>query len=729
MQKKKKKILVATALLVTLSILIALFITDESFNVLVLDALLGNKTYLGYDPYNKPAKPSEVPELSDDVFSEYDAMAQVIDLTQLPDFDKEILDKIPKGAYTGTSNSNFSLKSEIQQYQLITEILTRDDINPSGEVTITPSMIYGSWFCEYGLGPKESDAFDVYNDLTINDASKLYIGPLSFSRSYLTPVAIPETGARMYAYISKNENATLDDASRVLRIGLGELQGSQPLNTNRKTITDGTHSIPMESKNEYITKFKTSVTKFPASRPSPLYMPDVFYTFCRKLRSTYEGKDIYTLNKLNTNESEFIDSAYEDLLRRFPKIGTETDFKSQLYYLYAIHLNSSKFDPHYYSKNGTTTGIQLAPTSANDYAGTMPLIYFEMLAQYSTLNLGSIVPDASSYSSVTGNNGWSFVTGRTSKAIQDTKITYEGNLIDKLDKKPSAERYYTDANNPTTTLRTAFDNATQSTDSWEIAQCLVYPLRCLTIGDFIQRGVESMIKSTYDYQVENGIIKTIQEEPDEEDSDIIYASKAHYRTSPGTIDGLQLLPNSLFVDIENANPVHPICVGGNLNTTVSHGYWCGSKDNLFDWENCKPWHRNQHKAVDMHVARKGKPEILSLLDGEVTIAQKSSSKTDNSGRGNNVAIKHILIQADGTEVILYTRYSHMAPNSLAVKKGDIVKAGQKLGIMGTTGNSSGDHLHFDLYTMKGSTLIKYDYTLLIENARKVALQECSVVKK
>ncbi|MER5873893.1 M23 family metallopeptidase [Streptomyces sp. NPDC002044] len=56
--------------------------------------------------------------------------------------------------------------------------------------------------------------------------------------------------------------------------------------------------------------------------------------------------------------------------------------------------------------------------------------------------------------------------------------------------------------------------------------------------------------------------------------------------------------------------------------------------------------------------------------------------------GNNVVIKH----NDGT----FTQYGHM--NSLNVSVGQQVTPGQQIGLSGSTGNSSGPHLHFEART-------------------------------
>ena len=57
-------------------------------------------------------------------------------------------------------------------------------------------------------------------------------------------------------------------------------------------------------------------------------------------------------------------------------------------------------------------------------------------------------------------------------------------------------------------------------------------------------------------------------------------------------------------------------------------------------------------------------------------------------------------QVDGNHVILdlgdgrYALYAHFKPGSVRVRKGERVRAGQVLGLVGTSGNSSEPHLHF-----------------------------------
>lgn len=88
-----------------------------------------------------------------------------------------------------------------------------------------------------------------------------------------------------------------------------------------------------------------------------------------------------------------------------------------------------------------------------------------------------------------------------------------------------------------------------------------------------------------------------------------------------------------------------------------------------------------HKGVDW-AAPVGTP-IMAAFDGEI------SFQGDGGGYGNLVKIAH----ANGRE----TRYAHMQKFAIASGVGTKVKAGDVIGYIGTTGLSTGPHLHFELY--------------------------------
>lgn len=91
---------------------------------------------------------------------------------------------------------------------------------------------------------------------------------------------------------------------------------------------------------------------------------------------------------------------------------------------------------------------------------------------------------------------------------------------------------------------------------------------------------------------------------------------------------------------------------------------------------------NGHTGIDFGSAGINGEAVYAVGEGTVESAGKAGAF------GNEVIIRH----ADN----LYTQYGHMS--SLKVTDGQRVSAGQQIGVVGSTGNSSGPHLHFEVRT-------------------------------
>ncbi len=87
-----------------------------------------------------------------------------------------------------------------------------------------------------------------------------------------------------------------------------------------------------------------------------------------------------------------------------------------------------------------------------------------------------------------------------------------------------------------------------------------------------------------------------------------------------------------------------------------------------------------HKGVDFAAAEGTR--VMAVAAGLVTLAGDSPI----AGYGQMVEIKH----GNG----LSTRYAHN--EKLLVKQGDMVRKGQEIALMGSTGRSTGPHLHFEV---------------------------------
>jgi len=87
-----------------------------------------------------------------------------------------------------------------------------------------------------------------------------------------------------------------------------------------------------------------------------------------------------------------------------------------------------------------------------------------------------------------------------------------------------------------------------------------------------------------------------------------------------------------------------------------------------------------HKGIDIASYRRGVP-LISAANGKVV-----ERGYDAMGYGNYLVIRHSYGYS--------TKYGHM--DKVFVEEGDTVTQGQKLGTMGNTGLSTGQHLHFEV---------------------------------
>lgn len=103
-------------------------------------------------------------------------------------------------------------------------------------------------------------------------------------------------------------------------------------------------------------------------------------------------------------------------------------------------------------------------------------------------------------------------------------------------------------------------------------------------------------------------------------------------------------------------------------------------------------HNGNHSGVDITHTINSSADIVAAAEGTVIVAENltNGSTYPNGPRtyGNYVIIDH----GNG----YFTCYGHMQYNSITVKVGDKVNKGQKIGVMGTTGYSTGNHLHFEI---------------------------------
>ena len=137
-------------------------------------------------------------------------------------------------------------------------------------------------------------------------------------------------------------------------------------------------------------------------------------------------------------------------------------------------------------------------------------------------------------------------------------------------------------------------------------------------------------------------------------------------------------------------------VDQNTATTTIQDYDCGT--NTYDGHHGTDiaiWPYSLYKMDNNQI------EVIAAATG--TIIQKNDGNFDRNCGSNTLTANSIIIQhADGT----YALYWHMKNGSVTTKAvGQTVVAGEKLGVVGSSGSSSGPHLHFEVWA--GSTNTTY----------------------
>lgn len=109
--------------------------------------------------------------------------------------------------------------------------------------------------------------------------------------------------------------------------------------------------------------------------------------------------------------------------------------------------------------------------------------------------------------------------------------------------------------------------------------------------------------------------------------------------------------------------------------------------------------KKHHNGTDIIYTNKKDNKIYAPYAGTVTHAGPSKVK-DSSGEPGGFGY-YVKITHNINGEFYSSLYAHLAKGSLAVKKGDKVKPGDVLGVMGTSGMSTGIHLHWEIW--KGKT--------------------------
>lgn len=658
---------------ITSVITVSLFGVTHSLRVaqdlLVLDALMsGTKMEYGSGDAQSEISDDQT-SVENGFLNEYHRMASDLDITKLEEMLSETPVQIPEEYYNLSldSSGKKDYLGEIEIYKLICEILTRPEIREDGSFfKLQPYHIYGSWFNESRMiRSSASSTFDPYKSLITITNSYGYRGPFQMSPAYQDESCIGPYDARMYGFVSTGENSEVDSINRVLRIQNSELFGSI---TSNAGIVATTYERPAEL-DKYVEEFKSNI-RFDKYRPNPEYLPDAMYTFVRKLKTASKGVDVATLNP-NDNYIESLsnlDSVYSS------SVTNKTDENlTDLYYLFALQLNSGFVQIHQWNPS-------ISIDAVHNYRGLMPAVYVSMLKKYDTLNIADL-----DYF-----NGW----------------TARGSLVEHLCGKPKGKGPFSslkvsEPNNLISALgyRDIYDKALSNLPT-EYNYTSIYGLEAIANGSMIERGVEYMIKAVYEWQQSKGYLKSQQSIDNEFDLD------GGSITAPGTSSHSVTLQKDIKISnlllrqmMAAGSPMAlPFSYSNSISYTVTHDFYCNG--NYY----CLYHPRYSHYGIDMIYASGGSQVMCSvnaIMDGTIVEVRKATNGKDNPW-GNTVKIRHTI------GAYTYTsRYGHMS--SMVFSPSDVgrtIKCGDYIGTEGTTGRSTGNHLHFGLARVLNNSVEK-----------------------
>ncbi len=156
------------------------------------------------------------------------------------------------------------------------------------------------------------------------------------------------------------------------------------------------------------------------------------------------------------------------------------------------------------------------------------------------------------------------------------------------------------------------------------------------------------------------------------------------------IDGVASYTTTISEKITKAPVNKIVLVGTKTYTAASSGYTWPTRgayaiSSYYGYRSASISGWSYHGGIDIVRSGGGTSgtPVVAAASGTVEIA-----RSGYSGYGHTVVINH----GNGIK----TRYAHMYPGSITVRVGQKVSKGQQIGRIGSTGNSTGPHLHFEV---------------------------------
>lgn len=124
---------------------------------------------------------------------------------------------------------------------------------------------------------------------------------------------------------------------------------------------------------------------------------------------------------------------------------------------------------------------------------------------------------------------------------------------------------------------------------------------------------------------------------------------------------------------------------------------------------------NRHGGWDF--GERANTPVMSIGTGVVTrvsFTQSENIGIEGGGRGNFIEIEYVFNEETFTAI-----YMHLYPNSALVSEGDTVTNFQEIATVGTTGNSTGNHLHIELRNANREGVDLFELTNFQSNKEEI----------
>ena len=125
----------------------------------------------------------------------------------------------------------------------------------------------------------------------------------------------------------------------------------------------------------------------------------------------------------------------------------------------------------------------------------------------------------------------------------------------------------------------------------------------------------------------------------------------------------------------------PFVLPLRLSSSTRKSYWYSSG---FGYR-IHPITKSRHFHSGLDVATRLGTPVISAAHGVITKIQRS-----RSGLGNTIRIKHPVTQME-------TIYGHLQKFAKGIQKGKNIERGEVIGYVGSSGSSTGTHLHYGVY--------------------------------